>query len=63
MHICAACFMHYLNEFDLTPSSTDAALDKLHRMALEAQIKEQAIKDMKADGCYVSEELLVNSFI
>jgi|TARA_R100001443_G_C3306435_1_gene166611 hypothetical protein len=55
--------MHYLNEFDLTPSSTDAALDKLHRMALEAQIKEQAIKDMKADGCYVSEELLVNSFI
>tara|TARA_B100001113_G_scaffold331950_1_gene308640 strand:+ start:85 stop:252 length:168 start_codon:yes stop_codon:yes gene_type:complete len=55
--------MHYLNEFDSIPNSTDIAQDRVHRMALLAKCRDTAFDDMEADGWYVNrEEAIASSF-
>ena len=55
--------MHYLNEFDSTSNRTDIAQDRVHRMALLAKARDNALDDMEAAGWYVNrEELVASSF-
>ena len=63
MQFCAACFMHYLNEFDSISNRTDIAQDRVHRMALLAKARDTAFDDMEAAGWYVNrEELIASTF-
>ena len=55
--------MHYLNDFDPTSPRVDLAQDRLHQMALDAQARDHAIRDMEAAGLHVNrEELIASSF-
>jgi hypothetical protein len=55
--------MHYLDDFDPTSPRVDLAQDRLHQMALDAQARDHAIRDMKAAGLHVNrEELIASSF-
>ena len=53
--------MHYLNDFDPTSPRVDLAQDRLHRMALDAQAKDDALRDIKAAGLYINREALIES--
>ena len=49
--------MQYLNDFDQISTRSDLHIDRYHLMALEAQAKERAIRDMEEEGLYVSREV------
>jgi len=53
--------MHYLDDFDPTSPRVDLAQDRLHQMALDAQARDDALRDIKAAGLYVNREALIES--
>ena len=67
MHFCTACFMRFLNDFDLH-SADDSSIDKLYRMSETAAHDQKhlrasfndAVRDMKQSGIHVSKERLLS---
>ena len=53
--------MQYRNDFDQISNRSDLLIDDYHRMALFAQAKERAIKDMEEEGLHVSPEVKATS--
>ena len=49
--------MHYLDDFELTDTKADLALEDLHSMALAAQKKDASLSEVRQSGGYVSAAL------